>query len=350
MMQCTDRTYILHAPNIHTGGGITLLLAFVQAAAGTLHFAQYDKRAEALLAPLPLVTDCVYVERSMLGRVAAEWRLYRRSTASSVVLCFHGLPPLLPVRGRVVVLLQNALLLTSESLAAYPLGTRLRLGLERWLLRYRAGCSGRITYIVQTPAMAQLAKQALGDTQHIVVLPFIAPAVVPCVAPAAPPLRDYDFIYVASGEAHKNHANLLAAWGLLAAAGLRPSLALTIHPQRFPALAADIAQQTQRFGLNIINLGALSAPEVARLYQSAGALMFPSTTESLGLPLLEAMQYGLPVLAPELDYVRDVIVPAETFDPYAPVSIARAVRRFLQQPEPPVQIKSAADLLTEILR
>ena len=70
------------------------------------------------------------------------------------------------------------------------------------------------------------------------------------------------------------------------------------------------------------------------LYASAGALVFPSLGESFGLPLIEARQAGLSILAPELDYVRDVCEPAQTFDPQSATSIARAVKRFLQLADP----------------
>ena len=66
--------------------------------------------------------------------------------------------------------------------------------------------------------------------------------------------------------------------------------------------------------------------------------------------LTETSQFGLPVLASELDYVRDVIQPAEIFDPNSPVSIERAVRRFVKNPEPAVQIRSAEEFLAEVLR
>ncbi len=59
------------------------------------------------------------------------------------------------------------------------------------------------------------------------------------------------------------------------------------------------------------------------------ALIFPSKTESLGLPLIEAASAGLPIIASELDFVRDVCVPNETFDPYSSTSISRAVKRLL---------------------
>jgi glycosyltransferase involved in cell wall biosynthesis len=94
----------------------------------------------------------------------------------------------------------------------------------------------------------------------------------------------------------------------------------------------------------------LSSDEVADLYQSSSALIYPSKTESFGLPLIEAAQYKLPILAAELDYVRDVVVPVETFDPNSPVSIARAVRRFLGNAEPTIQIHSAEEFLEEVFR
>jgi hypothetical protein len=50
-------------------------------------------------------------------------------------------------------------------------------------------------------------------------------------------------------------------------------------------------------------------------------------TESFGLPLVEAANLQLPILAPELDYVRQVCEPSQTFDPYSSRSIAMAVMR-----------------------
>jgi glycosyltransferase involved in cell wall biosynthesis len=68
------------------------------------------------------------------------------------------------------------------------------------------------------------------------------------------------------------------------------------------------------------------------------------------LPLLEAARARLPIVAAERDYVRDIVTPAETFDPESPVSIARAVRRFLRCPEEPMFVMSASEFLEQLLR
>jgi glycosyltransferase involved in cell wall biosynthesis len=67
--------------------------------------------------------------------------------------------------------------------------------------------------------------------------------------------------------------------------------------------------------------------EISGLDAQAKALIFPSLFESFGLPLLEAAKAGLPILASERDYVRDVVKPVASFDPESALSIARAVLR-----------------------
>ncbi len=116
--------------------------------------------------------------------------------------------------------------------------------------------------------------------------------------------KKFDFVYVASGDAHKNHRTLLAAWRILAEEGKCPSLALTVDAKHYPALADQIHSSA----LPITNLGSLTPLQINALYISASALIFPSHCESFGLPLLEATQHGIPIIASERDYVRDVPV------------------------------------------
>lgn len=120
---------------------------------------------------------------------------------------------------------------------------------------------------------------------------------------------------------------------LLAKDGLRPSLALTLDPNSARPLMTWIESMSAQHGLDIKNLGILNSEQICELYGSAKAMVYPSCFESFGLPLIEAAYFNLPILAPELDYVRDVCIPVETFDPNSAVSISRAVRRFLGKPD-----------------
>lgn len=309
---------------------------------------QLDVRIQGIL-QIPSGVSAVFVRPSLLSRVLAEFRLWRVTRSGDRVLCFHGLPPLFPLPGRVTVFLQNRLLVEPGSLASYSLRLRLRLGLERFWSRVLQGRVAR--YIVQTSSMAAAVRRWLRRDITVSVFPFSSlahPEGETLPLPAAE--RRFDFVYVSSGEPHKNHRNLLDAWRLLKEAGHRPSLALTLDNQADFELTEYTRQFTARFDLDVVNLGLLSRDQMPGLYRSARAMIFPSTTESLGLPLIEAAHYRLPILAPELDYVRDVVEPVETFDPASPTSIARAVRRFLGTAEIPEAIGSGEAFLAEVCR
>jgi len=136
---------------------------------------------------------------------------------------------------------------------------------------------------------------------------------------------------------------------LLAEEQLYPSLNLTLDRQIFTDLCTWIEQQIAQHQLKISNKGDLPREAVTQLYGRVNAMIYPSTFESFGLPLIEARQAGLPILASELDYVRDVIDPEESFDPKSPLSIARAVKRFMLKAEQPLPLQNAEDFLKHII-
>lgn len=334
-------TLVIHAPGVHYGGGLILLKSLLTAPGFSVRYMQLDSRVNECL-ELPLEMDISYIRPSILSRLRAEWRLRRITNANDIVLCFHGLPPIFPLRGRVIVFLQNRILLNRSVLSGYPLRTRIRLAAERWILRHFSWPVNR--FIVQTPSMAMDSKMALGDGIDVTVFPYSSGSQNEVCGVD----KQYDFVYVASDEPHKNHITLLAAWRLLAETGYKPSLVLTVHEGS--QLAADVNVYARQYALNIVNLGRLQSREIYRLYGSSSALIYPSYSESLGLPLIEAAQRGMPILAPELDYVRDVVSPVQTFDPRSPVSIARAVMRFMGKPESVIAVRQPEEFFAEIMR
>jgi glycosyltransferase involved in cell wall biosynthesis len=207
---------------------------------------------------------------------------------------------------------------------------RIRIAGERTLLR---ACLRSAELVVQTRTMAAAASVRFGRTPR--VMGFVPDLPTTSRDSATP---RYDFVYVASGEAHKNHRRLVEGWRHLAERDIRPSLCLTLTEQRDTDLWRWISDQAAQAKMDI-HFRPVSSPEqVASLLAESRTLVYPSLFEAFGIPLIEAQRAGLSVLAPERDYVRDLLTPAQTFDPLSAISIARAVMRHLGQPEQPAPI------------
>ena len=318
---------IIHATNIHQGGGAVLLrelLASMPYDAAV--FLQVDARF-FLPADIHPNLKIIRFRCTFLARLRAEVSLFNFVCRGDHVLCFGNLPPLFKLKSDPTVFLQSRYLIDRHApISALPLRARLKIYVEKFWLKLFKRNAGQL--IVQTSSMQALAKEFLGI--HVKCLPFLPNGVVHLEQCLIKPVKHkFDFIYVASGETHKNHLSLIEAWRLLFAEGLAPSLAMTLSKELCPDLSAHLEKERGN-GLNIYNLGIHSHDDLLTIYRQSGALIYPSSFESFGLPLLEAKRLGLPVLAPELDYVRDVIDPDETFDCHSPLSIARAVRRHLK--------------------
>ncbi|MGH7870267.1 MAG: glycosyltransferase family 4 protein, partial [Candidatus Dormibacteraceae bacterium] len=93
-------------------------------------------------------------------------------------------------------------------------------------------------------------------------------------------------------EARKNYHSLLAAHRLLRERGSPPPLVVVGGAGWQPSkVATDLAQDPQ-----VRLLGHVDDETLLTLYRQASLLAFPSLYEGFGLPLLEAMQQGLPAV------------------------------------------------------
>jgi glycosyltransferase involved in cell wall biosynthesis len=338
---------IISAPNVHMGGGLSLLLALLGAIGKDFEGRLILDERMPLPVGLPRNVTAYRIRPSIFGRLRSEWFLLEWSRTADCVLCFGNLPPLFRLRGKVLLFLQNRYLVEPKSLKGFPVSQRLRIMLER--LWFGWGKRNVTHFIVQTPSMRRAVERSLHKPST--VLPFSKdPTRYTRIMDACcgRTKSSHGFLYVASGEPHKNHRNLIEAWILLAGEGLRPRLCLTVDRERFSGLCCWIENKVKDIGLEVTNVGSLSAQDLDGIYREALALIYPSDFESLGLPLIEARCAGLPVLAAERDYVRDVVDPEESFDPGSPVSIARAVKRFLEIPEEPLPLMHAREWLSKV--
>jgi glycosyltransferase involved in cell wall biosynthesis len=83
---------------------------------------------------------------------------------------------------------------------------------------------------------------------------------------------------------------------------------------------------------HVKQLGVVSDHELARLYRGARCLAYVPLYEGFGLPVLEAMASGTPVVASDIPPLREVAGLAAVYvDPFDPEAIARGLREAEQR-------------------
>ncbi|HEL3174012.1 TPA: glycosyltransferase family 4 protein [Stenotrophomonas maltophilia] len=127
---------------------------------------------------------------------------------------------------------------------------------------------------------------------------------------------------VGNRKAHKNEGAAIRA---LAALRDYPKIRLVFSGER----SDELDSLVNEFGLSgrVVFAGRLSEVRLAEMYQNAVALVFPSLYEGFGLPAIEAMAVGCPVLASRTTSLGEIAGGAALlFDPESDAEIAACVQ------------------------
>jgi glycosyltransferase involved in cell wall biosynthesis len=145
-------------------------------------------------------------------------------------------------------------------------------------------------------------------------------------------------LYVGGIAPHKNLANLLSGFAEAASLVGDVHLAIVGDPggdgfhSNYSEVVAQANAEVQLRG-RVHFTGFVADDDLASLYSDAVALIQPSFSEGFGLPALEALACGTPVLATKGGATAEVIGAAGlTFDPYHSDEIARQIVRITTEP------------------
>lgn len=144
---------------------------------------------------------------------------------------------------------------------------------------------------------------------------------------------DRFILTVGSLEPRKNIVRLLQALARLHQAGLRLPL---VHAGPPGWLYGDILAEVERLGLkdSVRFLGRVPKSDLARLYNAAAVFAYPSLYEGFGLPVLEAMASGCPVITSSVSSLPEVAGEAAILvDPLEVDQLAGALQAVLDSPE-----------------
>jgi glycosyltransferase involved in cell wall biosynthesis len=186
---------------------------------------------------------------------------------------------------------------------------------------------GRRTQRVLTPSLfskEEIIRYGIADADKIRVIPGGVSAKFTCADS-----RIFDFPYiltVGSRDPRKNITRLIEAWGRLHV-GVKKERKLVIAGRELHSFSREgfgkIADDV-RFA------GYISENDLPALYSGADAFVFPSLYEGFGLPPLEAMARGCPVVASKTASLPEVCGDAAYYvDPYSIESITEGIQKVL---------------------
>lgn len=119
-----------------------------------------------------------------------------------------------------------------------------------------------------------------------------------------------NFIFPGTANTYKEHLTLVKA--LLIIKEKYPSY-LNRFKIHFTAKESDNTElfnfiKSKGFENVFCFQGTMPHDDLLRMYKSCDGLLFPSVIETVGLPLLEAANFGLPVIANDIDFVHEVLI------------------------------------------
>ena len=131
--------------------------------------------------------------------------------------------------------------------------------------------------------------------------------------------------YVGNHKPHKNLPRLLEAF---AGADIDGELRLVLTGQAEEPLARQVRQLS--LDQRVVFAGDIPDEELPGYYRGASALLIPSLHEGFGLPAVEAMACGTPVVAANTTSLPEVVGNAAlSVDPYDAAAISRAIQEIV---------------------
>jgi glycosyltransferase involved in cell wall biosynthesis len=147
----------------------------------------------------------------------------------------------------------------------------------------------------------------MGQRVPAAVASPLAPAVLPAPSAVRPFSEPY-FVMLSTIEPRKNHWLLLQLWRkMVERYGDRtPRLVLVGQRGWECENVVDLLERCEELRGVVIELPACSDTDLATYLRHSQALLFPSFAEGYGMPLMEALALGVPVIASDLPAFREI--------------------------------------------
>ena len=178
-----------------------------------------------------------------------------------------------------------------------------------------------------------VAKYHLFTNRKIVVTYEASEPVLPGKAVEPENMPEEYLLYVGSCFPHKNTRRLVQSLDIIREKHPRTRL---VHAGKLDLYAKRLRRwvKAQGKGDRVIFAGFVDDAQLKWLYEHAAAYVFPSLSEGFGLPGLEAMVHGCPVVSSNATCLPEVYgEAAEYFDPLNVEAMAEAINKVLGSPK-----------------
>ena len=120
------------------------------------------------------------------------------------------------------------------------------------------------------------------------------------------------FFYPTSNSNHKNNSLLINVFIEFYIINKIGKLFLTLKEEDF--LNKDLREKVSKNLIPIYFIGKLNQSEMHKYYLNSDFVIHPSSTESFGIVLIESYMMGCKLIAPQLAYVNEVIIPSISYE------------------------------------
>jgi glycosyltransferase involved in cell wall biosynthesis len=232
----------------------------------------------------------------------------------SKIFAFGNIPPTVKMKCEVITYFQNVILLEN----GYK---NIKLELKKIVFKLFRNYTNY--WFVQTDSVKNLLEKNKINKKKIRVYPFFKKIELNIDINKT---QSCKFLYVSSGEEHKNHKNLFLAFQEFNKEIPTAELIVTISNNYKDLIT--LINNYKKSDININNINNISHQDLLKKYNEIDFVIYPSLKESFGLGLIEAAQFNLPIIASDLEYVYDVIDPVEVFNPHDIQSILISLRKY----------------------
>ena len=267
---------------------------------------------------------CKYKEFSF-GEQLGFYRLLNKLKPSLVHFPMAQQPIL--YRGQTVTTMNDLTTLRYKNPSKNPVVFALKQSIYKWVnLRVAKKSSAVITY--SQFVKDDIVKFAKINQEKIFVINLAADK----ISVPAEPIKNLSgkqfLVYVGQSMSHKNLERLIQAFGFIQAQ--HHDLVLVLAGKK-DANYRRLEKHVEKKGItNVLFTDFVSEGQLRWLYENCEAYVFPSLSEGFGLPGLEAMLHGAPVISSSATCLPEIYgEAAQYFDPLNVQSMANAINTVL---------------------